>query len=293
MRPKSWLMSALVVTAAWLAPSGSRAEQARDWMVAAQPAGTYVNLDIIFPGVQAMLEHRHQFYGQANELNIKASVLPTIVFMESQIDADLRLVVLSLGGSAGIRNVFHNLEFPRGANVDAAARRNLDFGGGFNNAWSAFGEARATLSLPINDHLVFLSVNGLRFEGGADRTFDWRLGIVRDAGMLIRSDTTVFYKHRNFGAIGPQVQVLNYALDGLRNTQINYGFTFTTRPGLRARNDIVFFSVLFGIGGTINGMPTIDYYGNHTFKIPVTFQLAYRTVLEVATPSKPGREEDE
>lgn len=260
-------------------------------MVAAQPAGTYVNLDIVFPGVQAMLEHRRQFYGQANELSLKASVLSTIVFMESQIDADLRLVVLSLGASAGIRDVFHNIAFPQGARVDSAARRQVDFGGSYTNAFSAFGEARATLSLPINDQLVFLSVNGLRFEGGEDRTFDWRLGIVRDAGMLFRSDTTVFYKHRNFGAIGPQVQILTYALDGLRNTQINYGFTFTSRPGFRARNDIVFLSVLFGIGGTVNGMPTADYYGNHIFKIPVTFQLAYRAVLEVSSPTKPGHED--
>ena len=44
---------------------------------------------------------------------------------------------------------------------------------------ATYGEGRATLSLPINDNLVFLSVNALRFEGGLDRVFDWRLGIVR------------------------------------------------------------------------------------------------------------------
>lgn len=251
-----------------------------------------MNLDVVFPGVQAQLEHRTQFYGQANELNIKASVLPTIVFVESQVDADLRLVVLSLGASAGFRDVFHNIEVAHGAPFDSAARRTIDFGGAYNTALSGFGEARATLSLPVNDHLVFLSVNGLRFEGGRDRSFDWRLGIMRDSGMLIRSDTTVFYKNRHFGAIGPQVQILNYALDGLRNTQINYGFTFTTRPGFRARNDIFFLSVLVGIGGTVNGEPTGDVYGNHIFKIPVTFQLAYRTVLEIASPAKPGHEDD-
>jgi hypothetical protein len=262
------------------------AEQPRDWMVAAQPGGTYVNLDVIFPGVQAQLEHRIPIYGQANELTFRVNALPTLLFYESQADVDLRIVILSLGASAGFRDVFHNLEFGPNDKFDRGARRDREFGGSYDNAVTGFGEGRVTLSLPFNDNLVLLSVNGLRFEGGGDRTFDWRLGIVRDAGMLLRSDTTLFIKSSSFGAIGPQVQVLNYALSGQRNTQINYGFTFTTRPGFRDRNDIFFLSVLFGVGGTVNGIPTEDVYGTHLFKIPVTFQLAYRTVLEVARPSK-------
>lgn len=289
--PRAVYVALLLVTVTASRPA--QADQARDWMVGPQPAGTYANLDVVFPGAQLQLEHRIPFYGVANELNIKASVLPTIVFMESQVDADLRLVVLSLGASAGFRDVFHTITFGPNQAFDAAARRGVDFGGGYSNSTSGFGEARATLSLPLNDHAVFLSINGLRFEGGADRTFDWRLGIVRDSGMLFRSDTTLFYKNRHFGGIGPQVQILNYALDGKRNTQINYGFTFTTRPGLRARNDIFFLSVLVGLGGTVNGVPTGDIYGNHLFKVPVTFQLAYRTVLEIAGPKKPGNEEED
>jgi hypothetical protein len=266
--------------------TSAHAEQARDFMVAAQPEGTYANVDVIFPGMQLQLEQRIRFFGQANELNLKANVLPTIVFMESQVDADLRLVVLSLGGSAGFREVFQNMTFAPGQSFDNAARRDVQFGGKYNTQSSGFGEARATLSLPINEHLVFLSINALRFEGGPDRTFDWRLGVVRDSGMLFRSDTTLFYKNRRFGAIGPQLQVLNYSVDTRRNTQFNYGFTFTTRPGLRPRNDILFLSVLFGVGGTVNGLPTQDVYGNHLFKIPFTFQLAYRTILEISGPSK-------
>jgi hypothetical protein len=77
-------------------------------------------------------------------------------------------------------------------------------------------------------------------------------------------------------------------LAGVRNTQVNYGFTITTRPGMRARNDIFFLSVLFGIGGTVNGVPTENVYGNHLFKMPVTFQVAYRTVFEISGPKKPG-----
>jgi hypothetical protein len=291
------IVLAILGFVAVLAPAATRADQARDWMVAAQPGGTYVNLDVIFPGIQAMLEHRVPIFGSANELDFRVSALPTIIFLESQADVDLRLVVLTLGASVGYRDVFQNIAFAPGTSAtggtrfDRVARRDVQFGGSYDSATSGFGEGRAILSLPMNDHLVFQSINALRFEGGGDRTFDWRLGVVRDAGMVLRSDSTLFYKHRGFGAIGPQVQVLNYALDGLRNTQINYGFTFTTRPGLRSRDDILFLSVLVGVGGTVNGVPTGDVYGNHLFKMPLTFQLAYRTVLEVSGPPKVSQDD--
>jgi hypothetical protein len=284
LRALSWVVS----LATLFGPAAAAAEQPRDWMVSAQPGGTYANLDVLFPGVQLQLERRIPIYRQANELDLRINALPTLIFYESQADVDLRLVVLTLGGSAGFRDTFHNLEFAPGQRFDSAARRDAEFGGNYNNAITGYGEGRATLALPLNDQVVFLSVNALRFEGGRDRTFDWRLGVVRDAGMLLRSDTTLFFKHRSFGAIGPQVQVLNYSLNGFRNTQVNYGFTFTTRPGLRKRNDIFFLSVLVGAGGTVNGVPTEDVYGAHLFNMPINFQLAYRTVLEIAGPSRPG-----
>jgi hypothetical protein len=286
------LFAALIATA-WVTQT-ARADQPRDWMVAAQPAGTYANLDVIFPGMQATLEHRISIYGKtANELDFKINALPTAEFYESQADVDLRILFLSLGASAGFRDVFHNLEFAPYEKFDRAARRDKEFGGYYDNALTGYGEGRVTLSLPFNDHLVLLSVNGLRFEGGRDRTFDWRLGIVRDAGMLLRSDTTLFVKGASWGAFGPHVQVLNYAMNGVRNTQINYGFTFTTRPGLRNRNDIFFLSMLFGVGGTINdggpvAYPTGGVYGAHLFLAPLTFELAYRAVLEISGPSKSG-----
>jgi hypothetical protein len=292
---KSILVTCLIITGLWAVPS-ARAEQARDWMVAAQPGGTYLNLDVVFPGAQAQLEHRKPIYGQANELNFKISALPTIVFVESQADVDVRLVVLSLGASVGVRETFHALEFKPGMPMDAQARRDMEFGGFYTKSFAGFGEGRATLALPFNDNLVFLSVNALRYEGGRDRVFDWRLGIMRDHGMLFRSDTTLFIKGSGFGAIGPRIQVLNYELDGLSNTQVNYGFTFTTRPGFRKRNDIFFLSLLIGVGGSVataqGPVPTSEMYGNHIFKAPIVFEVAYRTVLELDGPAKPGEDDE-
>lgn len=296
MRFNTVLVTCLVAAgfvSAVLSARPAQAEQAQDWMVAAQPGGTHLNLDVVFPGVQAQLEHRIPIYGQANELTFKVNALPTLVFYESQADVDIRLLVLSLGASLGFREVLHSLEFQRGERYTSQGRRNREFGGQFTERFGSFGEGRATLSLPFNDNVVFQSINSLRFEGGPDRVFDWRLGVVRDAGAYFRSDTTLYLKHRSFGAIGPRVQLLNYKLDGLSNTQVNYGLTFTTRLGLRKRNDLLFISVLLGIGGTVNGLPTDEVYGNHLFKIPATVELAYRTVLELSHPAKPGHENDE
>jgi len=262
-------------------------------MVAAQPGGTYMNLDVVFPGFQAQLEHRMPIYGQANELNIKINALPTVVFYESQADVDLRLVILSLGGSVGFRETFQALEYPAGVPAevyDAQGRRNRWFAGEFTKSAAVFGEGRATLSLPFNDNLVFQSINALRYEGGRDRVFDYRLGIMRDHGALFRSDTTLFIKGRSFGALGPRVQFLNYKLDGQSNSQVNFGITFTTRPGFARRNDIFFISLLFGVGGTVNGVKTSEMYGNHLFKIPGTMELAYRTVFELSGPSSHGED---
>jgi hypothetical protein len=291
MRLSKVLVLSLIAVSSWTS-GRARADQPRDWMVAAQPGGTYMNLDVVFPGLQAQLEHRMPIYGMANELSFKVNALPTLVFYESQADVDLRLVILGIGASVGVRETFHALEFAPGEPYDRQARRDMEFGGTYGKSFAAFGEGRATLALPFNDHALFQSINSLRYEGGRERVFDYRLGIMRDGGTLFRSNNTLFLKHRSFGALGPQVEVLNYLLDGQRNTQINWGFTFTTRPGLRSRNDILFLSVLFGVGGTVNGQPTGEIYGNHLFLGPWNFQFAYRTVLELSGPDHGSDDDD-
>src|SRR4051794_27359319 len=107
----------------------SRADQPRDWMVGPQPGGTVLNLDVVFPGIQATIEHRIPIYGIANELLLKANSLMTLPFYESQADFDLRLVVLSLGGTAGWRNTFRGMEFAPGEDITRQARRHRELSG--------------------------------------------------------------------------------------------------------------------------------------------------------------------
>jgi hypothetical protein len=282
----------IVPIAAWIfvghlaEPSALRADQVRDWMFDVQAPGTYLNTDIVLPGVQAQLEQRIPVYGKLNELNLKVNALPTLFYYESQADVDLRILVFTFGASAGFRDTFGNLSFEPGEPFDHDARRLAEKKGRYSNAFTGFAEGRFTLSLPFNDWLAIQSINGFRYEGGTDRTFDWRMGIVRDSGVYLKSNTTFYLHHRKFGANGPQLEVLSYELDGKRNTQFNYGFTFVGRVGFRKRFDLLYLTVLLGLSGQINGVDTSKVYGDHYLHAPLTIILAYRVVWDLTGPRK-------
>jgi len=252
-------------------------------MVAYQPAGTYLNTDWLGIGLQAQLEHRISIFRGPTRLP-SGQRAPELFYYESQVDVDVRILVLALGASVGFRDNFFNLAFQPGQPVDYQARRHADS----HNALVGFAEARATLGIPFNDYVALVSLFGARFEGGGDRTYDWRLGIVRDSGVFLHSDSALVFHNRQLGGIGPQVQVLSYNLDGRHNTQINYGFVYSGRLGLRRRYDAVLLSVLFGLTGTINGEPTSRIFGDHYLKWPVAIQAGYRIVWELQGPRKPG-----
>jgi hypothetical protein len=290
MRYKHTLIFFALLSTFWA--QTSRAEQTRDWMVGPQPGGTVLNLDIVFPGAQAQVEHRIPIYGIANELWLKANTLLVTPFFETQADVDLRLVILSIGGSVGYRNNFRAIEFGAREPLDRQHRRSRELSGNTTNVSNVFGEGRATLALPFNDHAVFLSVNGLRFEGGPDRIFDWRTAVVRDSGSYVNSNNTLFLKQRSLGSIGPQLQILNYELDGKRHTQFNYGFTLVTRPGFMRKNDIFFLSMLFNFNDS-GKQSQSDTYGAHLFFAPMAFQLAYRMIFELTEQKSPGDDPEE
>jgi hypothetical protein len=265
-------------------PSALRAEQVRDWMFVIQEPGTYLNTDLVLPGLQAQLEHRIPVFGKLNQLDLKINALPTLYYYESQVDADLRILVLTLGASVGFRDTFGNLSFGPDEDFDHDARRLAEKKGRYSNAFTGFAEGRVTLSLPFNDWMALQSINGARFEGGTDRTFDWRMGIVRDSGVYLKSNTTFYVHHRKFGALGPQLEILSYELDGKRNTQFNYGFTYVGRVGFRKRFDLLYLTVLFGLTGQINGIDTPQVYGDHVLHVPLTIVAAYRIVWDLTAP---------
>jgi hypothetical protein len=276
-------IAAVLVLAGAAPASGARADQARDFMIAAQPEGTDAIVDLVFPGVQAALEHRVPIYGLSNQLTLRGNALYTVPFYESQADVDLRILILTIGASAGWRSDFRALRFDPNESLDRDHRRIRDIDGRTGRETWGFGEGRATVSLPINDFVLLNAVNTLRFQGHPDRVFDWRTGVVHD-GSFFKSDITVFFKHRAWGGVGPTMQILNFDLRDTRFTQINYGLVFVTRPGFRRRDDIFFVQVLIHPGGTLGSYDNSDSYGAHLFLAPFTFTLAYRMILPVWRP---------
>src|SRR5262245_1223121 len=117
------LITVCVIVCQFGRPGAVRADQVRDWMFNTQPGGTYLNTDVVLPGLQAQLEHRIPIYGDMNELNLRLNALPTLFFYESQVDADLRVLFLTLGASAGFRDTFANISFEPGEAFDREARR--------------------------------------------------------------------------------------------------------------------------------------------------------------------------
>ena len=282
MRVRELFLSlSCVLAVAVLAVPRARAEQTRDFMIAAGESGTDLFVDTVLPGAQLTLEHRAPIYQLANQLNLRANALLTPAFFETQADVELRILVLTLGGTYGYRNLMSEQTFEQGEEFDRYARRIKFVNGEQTSDAFGFGEFRATLSLPINDYVVFNGINTFRFEGGHDRSYDWRNAIVRDSDMLFKSDLMLFFKHRDFGGLAPMVQIMNFSLNDERYTELNYGFLLATRPGFRRANDIFFVQFLFHPGSTFGSYDNSEAYGNHLLFSPISLTIAYRVIFEV------------
>src|SRR4051794_3262669 len=183
-----WLLSPLLV------PAVAFAHQPQDWMLSAGKSGTFVNLDVIFGAFQAGLERRIPIYGKANQLTLRGSAIAAIPFGSAQLDADLRIVVLTFGASVGIADTWRNQTFTPEESLSRKERREREAAGEMNSMPYGFVEGRVSLALPMNDYLVFNCVNAYRITGADTRTFDNLLGVVHD-GNYFRSDIQLFFKH--------------------------------------------------------------------------------------------------
>jgi hypothetical protein len=269
-----------VLLAGLVLPLTASARQPQDWMLSAGKPGTYVNLDAVFGAFQGAIEHRMNFYGMANQLTLRGSAIAAIPFGSAQLDADLRIVVLTLGASVGAADVWRNQTFAPDESLSRKERREREAAGEMNSMGYGFVEGRLALALPFNDYLVFNAVNAYRLTGADKRSFDNLIGVVHD-GNYLRSDVQLFFKHKKVGAFAPMVQVLNFPLDGRRHTQLNYGFAFVSRAGLARRDDVILFQLLFHPGGELGGYDNKDVYGLATIRGPLTFTLAYRSVINL------------
>ncbi|HET8931791.1 MAG TPA: hypothetical protein VFN67_00050 [Polyangiales bacterium] len=269
-----------VVLALLCLPLSAAAEQPRDWMISAGKPGSYVNLDAVFGAFQASIEHRKNYFGSANQLTLRAGAIAALSFGATQLDADLRILILSFGASAGLVDVWRNQTFAAEEPLSRKQRREREAAGDMNTMGFGFVEARLGLAIPFNDYMVFNSTTFLRFTSSEARSFDNLINVVHD-GNYLRSDIQMFVKHKRLGGIAPMAQVLNFPLDGARRTQLNYGFVFVSRAGFTRRNDALLFQLLIHPGGKLGGYDNREVYGLATLRSPISFVLAYRSVLSL------------
>jgi hypothetical protein len=260
-------------------PMRASAEQQHDWMLRAGDPGSYLNLDIVFGALQATFEQRINIFGGANTLTLKAGALAAIPYGSTQLDADIRIIILNLGASVGIQDFWINQTFDSSVTPTRKLRREREASGDFDTQVFPFVEGRAGIVLPFNDHFLFNNVNAFRLMGSKEGTFDYGTGVVHD-GNFFRSDFQFFIKDDSFGGIGPMFQILNFPYNDVRRTQMNFGFIYLSRAGLVQRDDLLLLQVLFHAAG-LGPYDNSEVYGLAVLRGPIAFTLAYRSVISL------------
>lgn len=271
------LASALCVTQA----SRAHADQPRDYMLTFQPAGSFAYVDYFGTGGMFTLEQRRPIFGNSNELTLGASLIPAFPLGEAHARADIRILFLSIGGSLAYRTVWRDLVFEPGddgeycQDCDRKSRRAMDplFESTTGSTTYPIAEARATIYLPFNEHLIALASGALRHEGRTDRSFDWYYTSIYDSGLMRRLEFQAFVKHPSFGGIGPYVQLLVLPRDGKLVEQWAGGFNLAFRVGILPRNDLIYWTVLL--------RPGDGRFGQQSYYSPVRSLLIYRMILDL------------
>lgn len=243
------------------------------------PPGSYLMLDYFGTGGQLTLQQNTPIYGKANELVTGASTLVGYPLAHVNAFTSLRLLFLELGGTLGYRYVWRNLSFDPGKKgqyciaCDREARRQIDplLEPGTDSDRYVFAEGKLQLYAPMNEYVVFTSQLVARYEDSKDRSYDWFFTSVHDGGVIPRSETMLFFKHRDWGGIAPYLQVMFLPRGNEHDTEIAFGFNAIRRLGLLERNDLLFFTFLI--------RPGDRYYGQHNYYSPIRALLIYRLML--------------
>lgn len=257
----------------------AHADSRRDFMFERMPAGDYFTLDYFGTGAQLTLDHRQSIYGAANEATAGATALLGYPMGQLTAHSSLRVLFLELDASAAYRVVWRNLSFAPGphgeycARCDRASRRDQDevLRTGPDTAHGPFVEGKLTLYFPLNEYVVGGSQLAARYEDSRERSYDWFFANIHDSGLIGRWESMLFVKHRDWGGIGPYLQVMFLPRGTRHETEMSIGFNAATRLGLIDRYDLLFLTFLM--------QPGDRYYGQHAYYSPVRALLVYRLIL--------------
>jgi hypothetical protein len=276
------LLIVAAVCAAAAFPSPAAADQRRDYMLEElREPGNHLILDWFGTGGQIGIEHRGQIYGKQNGYAFNLSSLVGYPVGQVTASASIRALFLEFGVMAGYRTVWRNLSFEPGddgeycKDCDRDARRERDpiLGKGPDTDHFPMAEGVVSLFAPFNEWIVFTSQLAVRYEGVRPRSYDWFFTNIHDEGTITRSETLLFFKHRDVGGFAPYLQVLWLPRAGKHEAEVAWGFNAVARLGLLSRDDLVFLTFLI--------RPGDDYYGQHSYFSPVRALIIYRMFLEL------------
>ena len=239
------------------------APQPRDYFLDAPRAGTFVHGDVAFVGAQASVEHRAHLEEDVSMLQFRASGLAALGYGEVSAHADVRLMFLQVGGSTGLLWAQRTYS---GNDVSSTARRARDESEG-ETSKIPWAETHARLVVPMSALFLIASL-ALRWSDQAAETFDMVHANVHDGGRLLRLDAILFFRDPSFGAFGPTIRYMSLPRHGGREGEVVYGFTFATRPEIKAKDDLFLLQLLV--------KPGDQEFGFHQLRVPVWFLLAYR-----------------
>lgn len=275
MKKRDVLWSLLLLLLLGFQPPSARADQRRDWPLETAFFGDYAFLDYLGTGAQLSLEHRKPIFGGSNAYSFGGGTLLGQYFGQAQASARLRILIVELSATVGYRALWRNFSFEAGDDgeyckaCDRPARRTADppLGSTTGLANYPYAEASLGLFLPFNEWMVLVSQFLAHYEDSPTRTFDQVYANIHDGGMLWIAENTLLFKHRDWGAIGPYLQVISMPRDGHHETEIAWGFNAMTRVGLIRRDDVLAGSVLV--------RPGDGNYGQHWYFMPARIILTY------------------
>ena len=272
----AFAVTVLVATLAH-APA-AHADQRRDFMLSELTEGDRLILDYLGTGAQVSWVRRRGFYSHANDYALRVSSLLAYSLGQVQATASLRVLCFEFEGTVGYRTVWRNLSFEPGEHsyckdCDRPARRERDplFGGSTSSDAFPYVQGTVQLYAPLNEHFVLTSFVALRYEGLRDRSYDWFFANIHDPGLMVNWELAAFVKHRDWGGIGPYMQLMSLPRAGHHESEFAFGFNAVARLGLVRRNDMLFLTFLTRPGdGT---------YGVHSYFAPVRALIVYRLTL--------------
>lgn len=270
---------ALATTGVFSVALGARAELPRDYFLDAPAAGVFSHSDLYNVGLQQSLEHRMHLEEGMSMLHTRLSGVVSYPYAEGSLNLDVRVFLVTLGGSAGYRQVYRNHTFEPGEDASRDRRNEREKAGEHDSQGYAFGEGRLRMVVPL-DPFFLVTTGTLRWEGVDDNSFDWFHANMHDSGTLGKVDGTLFWRNPSFGGIGPYLRFMSVQKtkdDGSheREGELHYGLTFGTRPGLVTprgrRSDLLLVQLITKLGD--------EEFGLHPYRLPLYPLIVYRATL--------------